>query len=174
MSIDITIGGSAANSYCTVEEANAYLVTTGYSMTNWDGIAIPAKERLLKLGCLILDSFPYIGSTADEANSANWEDDHVPQNLRFPRDEDSQPVYGSAAIPDVVKEAQAEIAFLYCMADYAKSSPEEQGIQKLTVKGDFSAEYIQGAGDMLSSAGTSSRTVVLFLLKDYIQRGVLV
>lgn len=174
MALDTTIGGSASDSYCNVEEAYAYLLTTEYTMDRWNLLATPVKERLLKLSCHILDSFPYIGSSADEANAANWEEGHVPQHLRFPRDEDSQPIYGSAAIPVVVKEAQSEIAYLYCMADFAKSSPEEAGIQKLSVKGDFTAEYTQGAGNMFSATGTSSRTVVLFLLKDYIQRGVLV
>lgn len=174
MALDVTIGGSASDSYCTIEEADAYLATTGYGSGNWDNLSIPAKERLLKLGCLVLDSFPYKGSSADEANVANWDADHVPQKLMFPRDEDTQPVFGSAAIPTVVKEAQIEVTYLYCMADYAKSIPGEVGINKLSVKGDFTAEYAQGAGSMLSSAGVSSRTVVLFVLKDYVQRGVLI
>lgn len=174
MSLNTVIGGSASDSYCTIAEADAYLATTGYGSENWDNLSKPAKERLLKLGCLILDSFPYIGSSADEANSDNWDADHVPQKLKFPRDEDTQPVCGSAAIPTVVKEAQTEITYLYCMADYGKGNPEEAGISKLSVKGDFTAEYVQGVGNMLSSAGVSSRTIVLFLLKDYIQRGVLV
>lgn len=174
MSLNTAIGGSASDSYCTIEEADAYLVTTGYTMDKWGNLSGPAKERLLKLGCLILDSFPYVGSSADEANSDNWDADHVPQKLKFPRDKDTQPVCGSAAIPVVVKEAQTEITYLYCMEDFGKSDPKEVGINKLSVKGDFTAEYAQGAGNMLSSAGASSRTVVLFLLKDYVQRGVLV
>lgn len=174
MSLNTTIGGSASDSYCTIEEADAYLATTGYTMDNWGNLSAPAKERLLKLGCFILESFPYVGSSADEANIANWDAAHVPQKLKFPRDQDTQPVCGSAAIPAVVKEAQTEITYLYCMADFGKSDPKEVGINKLSVKGDFTAEYAQGAGNMLSSAGVSSRTVVLFLLRDYVQRGVLV
>lgn len=174
MSLNTVIGGSASDSYCTVEEADAYLVTTGYTMDKWGNLSVPAKERLLKLGCLILDSFPYVGSSADEANSDNWDVGHVPQKRKFPRDEDTQPVCGSAAIPVVAKEAQIEITYLYCMADFGKSDPKEAGISKLSVKGDFTAEYVQGAGNMLSSAGVSSRTVVLFLLRDYVQRGVLI
>ena len=174
MSLDVTIGGSASDSYCTIGEADVYLATTGYNLDAWSNLGSGAKERLLKLGCLILDSFPYVGSSADEANIANWDVAHVPQKLKFPRDQDTQPVCGSAAIPTVVKEAQTEITYLYCMADYGKSDPKEVGISKLSVKGDFTAEYAQGAGNMLSSAGVSSRTVVFFLLRDYIQRGVLV
>lgn len=174
MSLDVTIGGSASDSYCTIAEADAYLATTGYGSGDWDTLSVQAKERLLKLGCHILDTFSYVGLSADEADEANWEADHVPQKLKFPRDEDTQPVFGSAAIPTVVKEAQTEVAFLYCMADYGKSSPAEGGINRLSVKGDFTAEYIQGAGNMLSSTGTSSRTVIFFLLKDYLQRGFLI
>lgn len=174
MSLVITVGGSASDSYCTIAEADAYLATTGYSIKDWDNLSTPAKERLLKVSCLILDSFPYVGSSADEANIANWDADHVAQRLKFPRDEDTQPVCGSAAIPTVVKEAQTEVAYLYCMPDFGKSNPAELGINKLSVKGDFTAEYATGAGNMLNSSGASPRTVILFLLKDYVQRGVLV
>lgn len=174
MSLDITIGGSASDSYCTIAEADVYLATTGYGSGDWDNLSVPAKERLLKLGCLILDSFAYVGSSADKANEANWDADHVAQKLKFPRDEDTQPVCGSAAIPIVVKEAQTEVAYLYCMPDFGKNNPAELGINKLSVKGDFTAEYTAGAGNMLNAGGTSSRIVVLFLLKDYVQRGVLV
>ena len=167
-----TIGGSASNSYASISEIDAYLITTGYDLTIWSALEIPAKERLIKVSCKILDSFAYIGSSADEANSSNWDADHVPQALKFPRDEDSQPIYGSAIIPTEVKESQAELVY-FSISDYAKSDPNALKVGELTVRGDFTAKYTAGGG-LMSSYGAPARTIILFMLKPYIKRGALV
>ena len=166
------IGGSASNSYASVDEIDLYLATTGYDLTLWNTIGSSGKERLAKIACKILDSFPVIGSSADDANSDNWDTVHVPQALKFPRDEDSQPIYGSDTIPTEVKEAQAELVY-FAALDYAQSNPAALKVGKLSVKGDFAAEYTSG-GNFMSSFGAPARTVVLFLLRPYIKRGVLV
>lgn len=171
-SLITNIGGSASNSYATVDEIDLYLTTTGYDLTAWNAIGSAGKERLTKIACKILDSFPIIGSSADDANSDNWETDHVPQALKFPRDEDSQPIYGSDTVPTEVKEVQAELVY-FAASDYAQSNPAALKIGKLSVKGDFSAEYTSGAG-FTSAFGAPARTVVLFMLKPYIKRGVLI
>jgi hypothetical protein len=167
-----TIGGSASNSYATIEEIDAYLATTGYDLTAYAAIGSARKVRLAKIACKILDSFSTIGSSADDANSDNWEADHVPQALKFPRDEDSQPIYGSDTIPTEVKEAQAELVY-FAANDYAQSDPNALKVGELTVRGDFTAKYTAGGG-MMSPYGAPARSVILFMLKPYIKRGALV
>lgn len=172
MALITTIGGSASNSYATVAEIDTYLVTTGYDLTAWSAFGSAAKERLAKISCKILDSFPIIGSSADDANSDNWEEDHVPQALKFPRDEDSQPIYGSDTIPTEVKDSQAELVY-FAANDYAQSNPDALKIGELTVRGDFTAKYVSGAS-LMSPSGAPARTVVLFTMKPYIKRGALI
>lgn len=167
-----TIGGSASNSYATVAEVDTYLAITGYDLTAWSALGSAAKERLARVACKILDSFPVIGSSADEANEANWEDDHVPQALKFPRDTDSQPIYGSATVPTEVKESQAELIY-FSVNDYAQSNPNALKIGELSVKGDFTAKYTT-ATNLMSPTGAPARTIVLFLMKPYIKRGALI
>lgn len=169
--LDVTIGGSAANSYATISEIDHYLATTGYDLTSWSVIGLAGKERLAKIGCKIVDSFSIIGSSADDANKDNWADGFIPQALKFPRDTDSQPIYGSAKIPTEVKEVQAELVY-FSMKDFAQSDPSAMKVGELTVRGDFTAKYTAG-GNFMSAAGTSARTVILFLLKPYVKRGCL-
>jgi hypothetical protein len=161
-----TIGGSASNSYATIAEINTYLITTGYDLTLWSPLNISNKKRLAKIACKILDSFPIIGSSADYANRANWKADHIPQALKFPRDKDSQPIYGSAAIPTEVKDTQAELVY-FAAKDFAQADPSALKIGELSVKGDFTAKYTAGGSFM-------SRTIVLFLMRPYIKRGAII
>jgi hypothetical protein len=167
-----TIGGSASNSYATVAEIDTYLITTGYDLTPWSVLNVSNKERLAKIACKILDSFPIIGSSADDANSDNWEVDHIPQALKFPRDKDSQPIYGSAAVPTEVKDTQAELVY-FAVKDFAQSDPSALKIGELSVKGDFAAKYTAG-GSFMSTFGAPARTIVLFLMRPYIKRGAII
>lgn len=167
-----TIGGSASTSYATLAEIDTYLNITGYNLTSWNAIGSAGQERLAKIACKMLDSFSIIGSTADEANSANWDDDHIPQALKFPRDEDSQPIYGSAAIPTEVKDTQAEFVY-FATQDFAQSDPDTLKIGELSVRGDFTAKYVGGTSFM-SSIGAPARSVILFMLKPYLKRGAVI
>ena len=176
--LNVTIRGSAANSYCTAAEAQDYLKTTGYDIDVWEASSGPRKERCLRIAAQILDSCPYIGSTADHAYYGSgyppvYPDGFVPQHLKFPRDEDTQPIYGSEAIPTEVKEAQAEIAFLIVFPSYSKENPSDPVIESLSVKGDFTAKMGAG-GSMVSSFGPPAQTVIRYVLKDYIKKGALV
>ena len=170
--LDTVIGGSAANSYATLAEIDTYLGTTGYNITSWNAFGSAGKERLAKIACKMLDSFSIIGSTADDANSDNWDTDHVPQALKFPRDKDSQPIYGSAAIPTEVKDSQGEFVY-FARQDFAQSDPDALKIGELSVRGDFTAKYTAGTSFM-SSMGAPSRSVILFMMKPYIKRGALI
>lgn len=167
-----TIGGSASTSYATLAEIDTYLNTTGYDLSSWNAMGSAGRERLAKIACKMVDSFSIIGSTADEANSDNWDEDHIPQALKFPRDEDSQPIYGSAAIPTEVKDSQSEFIY-FSMRDFAQSNPDALKVGELSVRGDFTAKYVSGTG-FLSSLGAPARSVVLFMMKPYLKRGALI
>lgn len=172
--IDTTIAGSAANSYATVEEADDYLETTGYTLTGWNALSDEAKERTLTIACHVMETFPIKGSSAQEAyyNSVSWPEEYDPQRLKFPRDKDTQPVYGSAAIPTEVKETQSEIAYLVVFQDFCKANPHEAVLDEISVLGDFRAKVSGGGGAL--SKGAPARSVILFKMREYLKRGALV
>lgn len=173
--LDTTVAGSAANSYVTVAEADAYLETTGYDLTGWTALGSGAKkERTLTLGCHVLETFPVKGSSAQEAyyDSVGWPETYDSQRLKFPRDEDTQPVYGSAAIPAEVKESQCELAYLVVFQDFCKANPHEAVLDEISVSGDFRAK-VSGGGGVLS-IGAPARSVILFKMREYLRRGALV
>lgn len=172
--IDTTVAGSAANSYATIEEADDYLETTGYTLSGWTALSDNAKERILLIACHVMETFPVKGSSAQEAyyGSTGWPEEYDPQRLKFPRDEDTQPVYGSAAVPTEVKESQCELAYLVVFQDFCKANPHEAVLDEISVSGDFRAKVSGGGGAL--SVGAPARSVILFKMREYLRRGALV
>ena len=91
MAIDATPGGGAANSYQAIAEIDARM--PGYRNGDlWAALLPPEKERLALMATRVIDRFPGLGPKAADG-----------QRLRFPRASD-----GAGAMPEAVKEAQAE------------------------------------------------------------------
>jgi hypothetical protein len=174
MTLDTTIGGSAADSYATTKEIDSYLETTGYGLAEWENLETPAKERIAKVATQILDCFSIIGSSAAEAAGSD-----STQALLFPRDKDSQPKYGSGQIPTEVKEAEAELCYLVVFKNYSKADPSALQIWSLSVAGDFTvrtgdADGVAGGGNIMSGGPVSPHGIVFFKLKDYRKRGAVI
>ena len=115
-----TAGASNANSYVTKAEADTYIAAMPYTAkSEWAALTEAAAEARLKLAALWLNTLPYRGARAC-----------FEQCLEFPRwfrTDDGYPSYEdtyetmaditeagytSPTVPQEVKDAQCEIAFL--------------------------------------------------------------
>ncbi|MCY1042717.1 hypothetical protein OV208_15440 [Corallococcus sp. bb12-1] len=109
MALDTTAGGPSADSYCTVEEADAYHAVRGHNAT-WDTTDVAQKERHLKWATSLLDTrFEYLGSRADAEQALVWPRRGVVL--------DGCPV-GEGSVPRRVKSAVAEFAFRLLAEDW--------------------------------------------------------
>jgi hypothetical protein len=112
--IDATVAGSAANSYLTIEAADAYArADLGRDAKAWLGATDEMKEAALRRATLDLDDYV-------ERVDSRWSYDpalNVPlQTLLFPRGVDS--LGGVPFIPDgVARATYAQAAFLLRNAD---------------------------------------------------------
>lgn len=72
MSLDATPGGTAADSYSTVEEADAYHSARGHNAA-WTGASVAEKERHLKWATRLLDThYSYQGTRASAEQALAW------------------------------------------------------------------------------------------------------
>lgn len=105
VSLDPTVGGAAANSYASVDEADAYFATRLYSSA-WTGLtggsAADTKAQALITATRKIDTLPWDGETA-----------FLAQRLQWPRvglyDRAGNAVLGTA-IPDDIKTMVFETA----------------------------------------------------------------
>lgn len=65
MALDVTVGGTATQSYATVAEADAYIAgRSELGVTGWANLDTAAKERRLMLAAELLDRLPFRGVRA--------------------------------------------------------------------------------------------------------------
>src|SRR5690606_31374425 len=101
-----TPGAPDANSYVTLEEADEYVAgLAGPSARAWEQLDTDAKRRALLTATRRLDQEDYAGRKASNAQALKWPRVGV-------RDEDGR-VYPSDVVPEVVKNAQVELALGY-------------------------------------------------------------
>lgn len=120
---DTTVGGTAANSYTTIQEAEDYNDARLFS--TWDAVALADRQAALVWATRILDySFDWAGAKYT-----------IEQALRWPRysvlDRDGQ-LFDSTEIPAELKDAVSELARLLASTDRAADSGTE-GLKKLKV-----------------------------------------
>ncbi|WP_163998674.1 DnaT-like ssDNA-binding protein [Pyxidicoccus caerfyrddinensis] len=109
MPLDATPGGPAADSYCTVAEADAYHSSRGHN-TAWRTTDVAAKEQHLKWATRLLDAhFTYVGARASAEQALAWPRRGVVL--------DGCPV-SSASVPLQLKGAAAEFAFRLLQEDW--------------------------------------------------------
>jgi hypothetical protein len=96
MALELAVGGRQTESFCSAEEADAYIALLGMDTTSWDALETAAKEFRLKLAAQVMDYLPWRGLRP-----------YCGQALCFPRTcQDDVTRY-----PDEVKQAQAQLAF---------------------------------------------------------------
>lgn len=120
---DTTVGGTAANSYTTIQEAEDYNDARLFS--TWDASPLADRQAALVWATRVLDySFEWQGAKYT-----------IEQALRWPRygalDRDGQ-LFDSNEIPTELKNAVSELARLLIASDRAGESGTE-GLKRLKV-----------------------------------------
>lgn len=121
MSLDTTVGGSTADSYATLVEANAYHAVRANN-AEWTGAVDGTKEQYLKWAAKLLDAhFQYVGRKATKSQARAW-----PRASAWDRDGFQ---WNLNEIPTALKDAQAEYAFQLMREDW------EQGLGSIRDEG---------------------------------------
>jgi len=111
MAIDATIGGVSANSYVTMAEAVAYFGDRSPA-TDWDAATNPEREDALLSAARRLDQERFSGRPR---NPLNGRSSGTTQAMKWPRQgvvDDEGWAFLDTVIPDAVKRAQMELAYL--------------------------------------------------------------
>lgn len=111
VTIDATVGGASANSFCELVEAQAFLDGKLPSPTAWDAAATDTKNRALVSATRWLCRLSWIGRRVDTTQALEWPrqdatDPDDPDGFDFDTDE----------VPQDVKDATAELAALMVAA----------------------------------------------------------
>lgn len=156
MALDATVGGSTSNSYQTRDAASEYFARR-LRTSAWDDATDSDQDLALMTAAARLDQEEFVGYRATDE-----------QAMKFPRtctyNEDGR-YYASDAIPQVLKDAQCELALLLLETDALKQSrlsnfdSLEIGPLKLKPKqpqssGALPAQVLRLLRHLLSSPGT--------------------
>jgi hypothetical protein len=142
VTIDATVGGASANSYCTLAEAESYFEERLHTAT-WDAANNVTKNAALVWARKILDEqVQWVGTAADSSQALRWPRSGVVDQDDF--------YISSAVVPDFVKEAQAELAAWLISSDrFAEDSTK--GYKEIEI----------GRGEVRLKIDKNDRTKVL-------------
>lgn len=121
VTMDTEVGGAAANSYCSLSDANIYHEMRGFNEV-WANAADPVKEKHLTWATRIIDrtyATRFIGAKASHAQALAWP--------RFDAADEGGFYY--EGISTELKEAVAEFAFQLMTEDWT------QGLGSVTDEG---------------------------------------
>ena len=158
MTLDATPAGSAANSYCTVAEADAYF-NTSFNRPVWGATSTPNKEIALIEAARLLDSqVKWYGYLATNTQVLRWPRAYVPS----PDSGLGGPYLNSDVIPQPVKELACELAYhILSNLGYSSSENDLTRIKVGPILLDFSEKvknqgFPQVVRDMISRWGEYS------------------
>lgn len=154
MALDATPGGTAANAYLTVTEADAYFAARGWA-TGWTSIADSAvKEGYLEWATRLLDQLLWVGGRATAF-----------QALRWPRagvwDLDGY-IVGNTVVPAFIKSACCEWA-LALTAEDRTLDPGTVPVKRVKA-GPVEAEFELSAGRAAAVPGA-----VMDIVRPYLR-----
>ena len=109
MPFDATAGAATANSYASVAEADAYLAVRGDTST-WTALNNGQKESKLQWAAIYLDTLTFKGTRSTSTQALQW-----PRIGVWDRDG-----FEVNAIPQALKNAQAEMAFQLIANDWTQ------------------------------------------------------
>lgn len=113
--IDTTVGGTAANSYVTVGEADQYALERIPVATAWNAAATDTKSAALMMACRRLQQEEFYGQPIKPFGPDLTGAGSTGQALSWPRwgvtDINKFPIVVQTQIPSFVKRAQMELAF---------------------------------------------------------------
>jgi len=129
--IDATVGGAAANSYCTIAEANSYN-ESHVSGATWAAATDDAKCQALQTATRLLNSYvEWVGSPTTTTQALPWPRLYAPWVAGCGAPENSLYV-SSTIIPSQLKMATSEYARLLLVNDPTlPSSSDTSGLQSI-------------------------------------------
>lgn len=110
VSIDNTVGGSAANSFVSLAEAETYMESR-LNASLWDAASTDSKNRALVEATRELGTCGWCGGSASSTQALPWPRQWAPN----PDDPYGQ-YYTTDEVPQRVKDAQMELAFQFIKA----------------------------------------------------------
>jgi hypothetical protein len=138
--INTEVGDPSANSYVSVEEADAYFAGRYLSGEGWSGFTEAQKVARLWQAAIAIDRLPFIGRPASVTQAMQWPRrsgvlDHeysslVVQGVRIPLQ----------VVPQAIKYAQAELALVIFDDDGNLPSLDGSQIKSETL-GKWSISY---------------------------------
>ena len=185
MALIVTEGGDSSDSYNTVALADTYLAlryedSQPTIFAEWDDLETAGKEHRLKLGALLLNTFPLRGAKACRNQRLafprwwRWDDG-------YPLDEDTYldyvdiTDYTAPTTPQEVKDAQCEVTIQVVHSGILKAEffafPEKE-IRSFGLGGSLEIEFF-GTGayaPMWGKAKVAALDVVELLLEKWIAR----
>lgn len=136
MALDTTIGGASSDSYITLTEWETYATNMGWTTAGTDAV----KEAYLRRATLYLDrNYIWLGTKKTAAAARQW-----PRSMSELVD---GYVVDSDAIPQAIKDAQAELAWIAHEGTDLFATVTTGAVTKSRVKVDVieEAEEYQGA-----------------------------
>lgn len=110
MAIDATVGGTDADSYSTVAEADTYFGTDSrLGATAWSGETTAQQEAALKMATRRVDMERFEGIKLASGQALKWPRMHA-------TDDDGEE-YPTDVIPGIIQQATWEMALVYLIAD---------------------------------------------------------
>ena len=178
MALDVTVGGSASNSYVTVGEADKYFSTHYITAkkTAWSALSQPQKESALKRACQQLETLKVlddelatgrlpIALMIDYGYDLTIHRAEVNQKLQIPRNIDLDP-FGIPLIPQEYKDAQCEQAVYLLSFDDSAIVTVTQGIVEEAVTAGPIKSYTKYSEGF---APTYIAPMVLELLRPFLR-----
>lgn len=155
LTIDATVGGANSNSYVTLLEANNYFEARLYSDT-WNNAQDDVKNRALVMATRRIGQETFYGDRATDT-----------QKLPFPRINIGRldGVELDNTIPDILKEAQFELAIHLLTVDMSKPSVDTSNIKSVKV-GSLAVDYAIDQNDNVSQSFDSLPPFVTSLLAN--------
>ena len=113
MALDATVGGENANSYLTVEEADAYFTERMHS-TDWSA-SVDKEAALITCTRLLDRNVKWSGVKASETQALDWPRFGMVDRDGYYVDED--------IVPEPVKQAVCELAYFMLGGDRTEENP---------------------------------------------------
>ena len=123
VTFDATTGGTSANSYITVEDADDYFAMRVHA-DNWDAASTATKQKVLMDATRRLDRIQYTGEKTSDTQALEW-----PRTGVILRDE----AIDDDEIPARILDAVCELALAVLNSNIDTGVPE--GVQSFTVGG---------------------------------------
>lgn len=152
LTLNATAGSATANSYATVAEADAYHERRRYADT-WNESEAPARIQALVWATQLLDErFTWTGAISSQTQALSW-----PRVSAYDR---NGRLLATDAIPQILKDATAELARLLLDSDRTADAESDSGAITALEMGPMKVTYASG---VVSSVDVIPSTVVAML-----------